>query len=454
MISLRPSWLLGQLGLVCLLACGSNKPAGSSIDVPRSVAKQHTEWALALDASGDVAVTSVAVAASGHVFVAGEYSGTLRAGEHRITSRGPSDGFLAKLSAQRKPMWLHSYGGDGRDGIRAIAIADAKAIVIAGDRGDRGFVHWASAADGSVSGARPSLHSSEHISVRDVAVDKRGNAVVVGHFTGSLRVDSTTKWTSAGVQDAFVARFGRDGKAAWLVRFGGPRADHAHAVAVHADQIVVAGGFTRSAYFGAQLVASRGRSYDAFLASLSLSGGVTWVKPMGGDRDDTATAVAVDDAGTIYVAGSFDGAASFGIEPIMATDGPDVFLTAVTSKGKTRWTKHFGGSSGERALALAATAKHVYLLGSFIGTTRVKDYPIRGELKHDGFLASFTSAGKLHSARAIAGKGDESVTDLAIDAEGAAVVGGSFIGETTLVPGKPMANDDKVTAGFVVRLSP
>lgn len=444
----RPRWLLGRAALLCVLGCGPAKPV--TVEVP-PVHPKHAEWSLALSAAGDVTVSSVVAARDGSLFVAGEYAGELAIHGQRIASLGKTDGFVAKISGSGRVTWLHGIGTTAIERVTALGLGRDNTLWVAGESGREGFVAKVAPRHGVT--LRSTFRATEQLSVRALAVDAQGGAVVVGHFAGTLSV-GRHQVTSAGVTDAFVARFDRGGVAQWLVRAGGIGADHAHAVAVQGDHIAVVGGFLWRAYFDRQLVESRGKSYDGYLASFDLRGRLRWVKPVGGDGRDSATAVAIGASGTIYFAGSFHGAASFGGAPLMATDGPDVFISAVTREGKTRWTKHIGGASPERANALVTRGDRAYLLGSFIGTTRAGDYTIRGDRKYDGFVATYTADGTLHGAKPVAGRGDESVRAIAIDREGAAIVTGSFLGPTTLIANQPLANDDQHTSGFVIRLSP
>lgn len=438
------------MGLLCALSCSSPSPSPGLVTVPEPVRK-HTEWSVALSGSGDVDIASVARGRDGALYVGGSLSGEVRAAGRSVRSVGPSDGFVAKLSSAGAVQWLRTYGSPGRDRVTAVAVANDVLWLAVGRGRDASVIH--ALTDGTGYGLKFQLAASGFLVIRDMAVTAQGGVVVVGHYTGDLRLDKH-RVTSAGASDGFIARFAPNGKPMWLRRFGGPWSDHAHAVSVRGDVIAVAGSFTRSAYFDSTLVDSRGRSQDAFLARYDGHGRVRWVKPMGGDRRDATTAVAIDAGGVIYAGGSFAGAASFGAEPIVAVDGPDAFVVAHTVAGKNLWTRRFGGSSAERIVAMTTAGKRVYLAGEFIGTTRIKDYAIRGERKHDGFIAAFTQTGDVHAARPVSGKGDVAVRDLVVDSKGAVIVAGSLLGASEVVPGKPLANDDEHTSGFVARLSP
>gem|GEM_PF-6351442 len=436
---------------MCALGCGSSAGSIPVVEVPPSVRK-HTEWAVGLGGSGDVDIASIARGRDGTLYVGGSFAGELRAGGKQLKSVGPSDGFVATLSATGAVKTLRAYGSPKRDRITAVAFSKNR-LWLAGDRGSEAFVLRAGGVPRGPFGNPHVLRASGHVVVRDIAATVQGGVIAVGQFSGDLTLDKE-RVTSAGSSDAFMARFDKYGKAVWLRRMGGPWADFAHAVAVRGNTVAVVGSFTRSAYFGTALVDARNRSQDAFLARYDLRGELQWIKPMGGDQRDTATAVAIDVANTIYTGGNFSGAASFGAEPIVSVDGPDAFVVAYTKAGKNLWTRRFGGASAERVVAMTAVGKRVYLAGAFVGTTRIETYAIRGERKHDGFVAAFTRRGDLHAGRPVSGIGDVAVRDLVVDAKGAVIVVGAVLGASEIVPGKPIDNDDRHTSGFVARLSP
>jgi hypothetical protein len=78
-----------------------------------------------------------------------------------------------------------------------------------------------------------------------IAVDSKGSRIVAGTFTNQLKVGSQSAQSSGGA-DGFVARLAVDGKT-WLRTFGGERRQSVTAVLVDpAGNIVVAGIFDRA----------------------------------------------------------------------------------------------------------------------------------------------------------------------------------------------------------------
>src|SRR6185436_12277360 len=90
--------------------------------------------------------------------------------------------------------------------------------------------------------------------INGVAVDHQGNSIVVGNFGGTINFGGSSL-TSAGGQDAFVAKYSAAGVLQWAKRFGDIYDQIAYAVSVDsADNIVVVGSFAGTLSFGGSLL--------------------------------------------------------------------------------------------------------------------------------------------------------------------------------------------------------
>ncbi|HSN25687.1 MAG TPA: hypothetical protein VLT45_05360, partial [Kofleriaceae bacterium] len=133
-----------------------------------------------------------------------------------------------------------------------------------------------------------------------------GGVVVGGSFQGTLRAANSVV-ASAGNTDGFVARIGRDGALAWLVRLGGPGADAVQGVAARGDRIAIAGTFSPAADILGEPLASVDEQLpfaDAFAATLDGRGKRTWSATWGSRLDDAVAGVAIDDRDRVVVAGT------------------------------------------------------------------------------------------------------------------------------------------------------
>ena len=151
---------------------------------------------------------------------------------------------------------------------------------------------------------------------------------------------------------------------------GGTGADIAYAVAIKADGSVgVAGSFNGAATFGSIPLTSLGSS-DGFAALLNAEGTFQWAKRFGGTTADSARSAAFDHAGDLWVSGSFTGSAATGFVSNLASAGAeDVFVMRLASSdGAPGEAYRFGGTGSETALSLSADPYgSVVVGGSFQG---------------------------------------------------------------------------------------
>src|SRR5205823_3240713 len=138
---------------------------------------------------------------------------------------------------------------------------------------------------------------------RAIAVDGKGNTVVVGNFEGEFEVGDI-KRKSNGSADAFVVMIDPTGKPLWAVTYGALREDTANAVVIKDNQIVVAGSFLDEITIGEFHHRSAG-SDDLYVAAFDLKGDPQWLFTSGGVDSDGANAIAATPDGGWVIGGSF-----------------------------------------------------------------------------------------------------------------------------------------------------
>jgi hypothetical protein len=343
-------------------------------------------WQAGFGGLGIDAPRAVAVAASGDVYVAGYFEGEIDFGGAigKRTSKGKSDAYVAKLSADGKLVWAHTFGDAREDTANGIAV-----------RGDR--------------------------------------IVVTGNFLDKLELPGFTK-KSNGSDDLFIAAFDKDGTPEWLWTAGGHDSDGANAIAATPDGgWVIGGSFTDWIGFslasGTANFKSKGGT-DALLIKLAPSGDTEWVKQFGGRYNDTILHVATDANGNIYVQGHFADVADFGGTPLKAGGGSDndVVLAKYDTNGDHVWSQRFGNAFNDVAGGLAVDpAGNVTMVGSFdrsISFGEGDDHTSLGE--SDAFIARFTPDGKLAWARTYGADREDVAWGVAADAAGNTVTTGWF----------------------------
>jgi|GEM_PF-2484412 len=367
-------------------------------------------WLLRISGSGRVLPGGIAFGPDGFLTVVGTYSGVLTVDRDSDTSSGGTDVFILRLDRMGRTVWLHSLGGPGDDTASAIAVDSANNAVMTGtyagsaltgeialssvgerdvfiaSYGEDGAVRWAR-TDGGTGIAQP----------RSLAVDAAGGIVVAGYATDSVSLAGTS-WRTSGAMDGFVAAYTSEGLGAWSRTVGGEGSDVIHAVSVDKfGTIYLAGEFEGSATVGSETMVSNG-STDMFVARLRSDGGVAWVRSWGTTAPESMRAVATDNAGKLWAAGSFTEPISVDATPLVSSGMEDVLSLAMNSSGNVVRARTFGGGGNDRPNALAAdNMGEALLAGEFQGAFRLDSESVQSRglsdclLVRDGAATAITA---------------------------------------------------------------
>jgi murein DD-endopeptidase MepM/ murein hydrolase activator NlpD len=372
----------------------------------------NASYALAVDPAGRAYVT-------GYTYVPGF---PLTAGVFDAASSDGTDAFVLKLKANGSEMaYLTFFGGSGNEG---------------------GY---------------------------SLALDSTGNA----YFTGVT--DSSDLPTTAGAFgssqrggfDSFVAKLNVTGsELAYATYLGGSEDDWSRDIAVDEAGNAYVVGATLSQDFPATTGAwdTSSDGHDAFVVKVNALGtGLAYATFLGGTGADQAAAIALDEAGCAFVAGSTqspDFPVTVGVFDSSHDGDWDAFVAEVTEAGTgLAYATFLGGSKADLAQGIALDRED----NAFVaGSTQSPDFPTTpwgfdvtyggGE---DAFVAKVKAGGaELGYASFVGGTGQDNAQSLAVDDMGYAYVTGSTRpAGTPEVSGTVEISASGQTDAFVVRVS-
>lgn len=218
----------------------------------------------------------------------------------------------------------------------------------------------------------------------------------------------------------------------WAKGFGSSVQDEGKSIATDASgNVYITGTFRFTADFDPgtdtfELTTAGGS--DVFVQKLNAAGDFVWAVNMGGTNFETVRSVFVDNAGFVYVTGSFSGSADFNPSPLPgdtfnlnSVGIDDIFVVKLTQAGAFVWAKSMGGSSTDEGFAIAADGTgNVYVGGRFQGTANFSTTSGTTNLIANGggddfFICQLNSIGALQWAHGTGGTGNDYCLNITLD---------------------------------------
>jgi hypothetical protein len=273
-----------------------------------------------------------------------------------------------------------------------------------------------------------------------VGVDGSGNAWVAGR-TKSSDFPKTTTTTLGGAADAYVAKLSLAGNYTadllYSTYLGGLDVDEAFALAVDASGNAYVAGKTTGGFSplkDAMQSTFGGGNSDAWVAKLDPTGGLTYATYLGGTAADQALAIAVDDAGNAYIAGS-TASTDFPTTTSGQTaraGGIDAFVTKLSTADTKLYSRYLGGTGDDFGEGIAVDPSYnAYVTGKTTSTnfpTTSGAFQSATGSGQDAFVVKLdTVTGGTDDRKYssyLGGSGDEEGLGIAADANGKAYLTG------------------------------
>lgn len=202
----------------------------------------------------------------------------------------------------------------------------------------------------------PGFSNSSTDTCTDIVVDSFENIICVGTTSSSMAR------ASDGSNDAFVAKFDRSGKLLWIVQLQSSNAktDNGSSVGIDSSNNIYIGGVTNGligtgailnkqyvppAYVWLDRTAAAADS-DGYVAKISPSGQIQWIKQFGSVSNDGCNNIAVSPSGNSYCGSSTDGElgtdAVTGMDEYLGGTAFNPLVAKLDKNGNIKWMRQFG----------------------------------------------------------------------------------------------------------------
>ncbi len=357
----------------------------------------------------------------GNIFVAGSTWGAVGG----FKNKGKKDVFAAKYKSDGTLEWSKNYGSTDWDSAAAGATDTEGNLIISGstwgnfEGNERlgisdifvikidktGELLWAETAG-----------SDNDDWLNGMWVDSEDNIYVVGGSYGS--VEGATYYSGYGC-NAFVGKWKSSGEKE-VFKMYGPRME---GMSITGDsEYLYFTGRTDVAYVD-QPVFDTGID-DSILFKLDENLEERWVRIWGSVEVDSATDIALDSSGDIYVSGYTFGVIDGNLHLGADCPGgfcPDAYLTKWDSTGKKKWTRQFGTEYGDRATTISIDENDGIYVSGTAGKNRLC------EIESDIFLIKSDTSGNLEEIKVWGTAGEEKVNSISCS-DGRLIISGFTTG--------------------------
>lgn len=392
-------------------------------------------------------------------------------GTYNLISNGGQEVFVQKMNTSGNLVWAKSFGGTSSEYCHSIAVDASGNVYTAGTFS--GTVDF-DPGPGISTLTTPVGYNNIFVQKMDasgnfvwarnfaayealtIAVDAFGDVYTAGDFGGTVDFDPGSgvfNLTGSGSYDVFIQKMDASGNFIWARSLGGTASDFCHSITTDAfGNVYTTGTFGGTADFDPGSGTANSTSVggdDVFVHKMNASGNLIWVKTFGGTSHEHAQSVAVDASGNVYSTGSFYGPADFdpGSGTSILNTGntfEDIFIHKMDASGNFQWVKTFGGTNTERGNSLTTDASgNVYTTGWFLGTADFDPGPGVTNLSsyyNDVFIQKMDASGNFQWAKSSAGMGSELGFSIAVDTSNNVFTTGWFTGTADFNPGPGTAN--------------
>ncbi len=310
-------------------------------------------------------------------------------GDKSESNKGGYDFWIVKLDENGVVEWDRSYGGTGNDQLySAQPTADGGFILagtsdsgISGDKtedrvGNSDFWVIKTDATGNIIWQND-IGGLMFDNVYSAYETADGGYILGGTSTSGISGDKTE--ANFGGVDYWIVKLNASGTVVWNKTFGGTLSDYLYTVIPTADGGSIAAGLSDSGLTGNKTDNTNGGN-DYWIIKLDNSGNITWQNSIGGSGSDLSFVNAIaqtSDGG--YALAAYSQSTISGDKTEANTGSWDYWIMKLNSTGSIIWQTVLGGSGGDYANAISATADEGFIIGGYSYSNA------SGEKTEDGF---------------------------------------------------------------------
>jgi hypothetical protein len=362
-------------------------------------------WAKNFGGSNDDIPSEIVISATGNVYMTGIFEGTADfnpdASVSNLIAVGQQDVFVVKLNANGQYQWAKSIGSTNNDEGNGIDIDDFnESVFVIGTFSltidlDPGVSTQTNTSVGSTDIFMLKLNASgEYVTSKtagSISAD-RGEDIIINETTGDQYMTGFVGGTAdfdpgvavvevIGNNDIFLWKLNEANDLVYAKKMGGIAVDEGRNIDLDVNgNVYINGSFISTCNFdpnGGTLNITSNGSDDVFVAKLTASGNLTWVKTFGSIGTEDFMDMDVTSFGDVYVTGEMADDMDANPDAVLTANlikygAEDAYIVSLASDGTFNWATNYGANSigsYTRGFGIFADEfNNVYTTGYYQGT--------------------------------------------------------------------------------------
>lgn len=375
-------------------------------------------WAKSIGGGNNDHGRSILLDASGNIFVAGDFDGLVDfdpgMGFSFQDTKGASDIFLAKYDSQGDFIWAKTFGGNGIESCRDVTMDATGNLLITGVfQGTADFDPNGGVANIASSGSfdafmvkldgtgnylwAKSIQSTNSNYINQIVVNHIGEINVIGYFQGTADFDpssGTFSLTTIGNKSIFFGKYTSQGALIDMKMIGGSGFEVGKAIAIDMqNNIYITGDFRGVVDFDPSgntgFLTSSGLR-DICVAKYTADGNFLWADKIGGQGEDQASAITVDNNNEVFVAGYFNHTMMLSNNQTLTSAGnTDIILSRYSKDGTLQYAVSHGGANGDETISVVSNNNNheVFSIGWIQGASNFEGTILNSAGDRDIYIA-------------------------------------------------------------------
>ena len=374
-------------------------------------------------------------------FILAGYSNSPISGDKTESGCGLYDYWVVKIDSIGNILWQNAIGGENNDFLHKLIAMPNGNFMLAGNSnsniscdkieiniGDRDF--WPVLIDslGNIIWQQ-TIGGTEDDFLWAIALTDNGWPILAGDSESGITGDKTEpNYGLSTIADLWVVKFNNAGDIQWQNTIMGPYAELAGDIVQLPDGGYAIGSTSYSSV-GCDKTEDNVGASDYWIIKLDTIGNIVWQNTIGGNQPDELEAMVSTSDGGLFLSGSsWSPISGDKTETVIGGLGsPDYWVIKLNASGTIEWQNTIGGDYDDYLATAAPTPDGGFIIGGS-STSDISDDKSEnhiGGLGGDYWVVKLNNVGAIEWDNTIGGEDIESLSDIAVTADGGYVLAGS-----------------------------